>query len=89
MARELCTAAVPSLEDSQTTLVIASLTVILTFMFISVILRLVSRYLSVATFGPDDYLIVVAMNTQNVRGEFGPVLNMAALWLYFSQSIGD
>lgn len=51
MARELCTAAVPSLEDNQTTLVIASLTVIMTFMIISVILRLVSRYLSVAKFG--------------------------------------
>lgn len=61
MAKELCTSAVPSLKDNQTTLAVSSLAVIMTFMVLSVILRLVSRYLSSARFGPDDYCIVAAM----------------------------
>ena len=61
MAKDLCISAVPSLKDDQTALVISSLTVIMTFMVLSVVLRLVSRHLSAARFGPDDYMIVAAM----------------------------
>ena len=60
MAKELCTSALPSLTDNQTTLFVSSLTIIMTFMVISVILRLVSRHLSAARFGADDYTIIGA-----------------------------
>ena len=60
MAKELCVSAVPSLNDNQDSLAITSLVVIVTFMVMSVVLRLVSRYLSSARFGPDDYTIIAA-----------------------------
>ena len=60
MAKELCISAVPSLADNQTALFVSSLSVIMAFMVISVILRLISRYLSAARFGADDYSIIGA-----------------------------
>ncbi|CAF9909072.1 MAG: hypothetical protein HETSPECPRED_008817, partial [Heterodermia speciosa] len=60
MAKELCISAVPSLADNQTTLFISSLTIVMTFMVISLILRLISRHLSAARFGADDYTIIGA-----------------------------
>ena len=60
MAKELCISAVPSLTDNQTTLFVSSLSIIMTFMVISVILRLIARHLSAARFGADDYTIIGA-----------------------------
>ena len=68
MAKELCTSAVPSLNDNQYGLAITSLTIIVILMVISVALRLVSRHLSAARFGPDDYAII----GRSLRNSFYP-----------------
>lgn len=60
-AATLCTAAVPSLNDSRQAETIASLVVMMVLSGLAVILRLVSRKISAAKFGIDDALIVVAL----------------------------
>ena len=60
-ARELCTAAVPRLNDSRQPEAVGSIIVMLVLATLAVVLRLLSRKISAARFGIDDYLIVLAL----------------------------
>ena len=59
-ARGICGAAVPSLQDSRTPLITGVIILLLVLMTTTVSLRFVSRYLSPAKYGPDDWMILVA-----------------------------
>ena len=61
IARELCTAAIPSLKDSRQPEIIATFVIIMGLALLSVLLRLISRKISITKFGWDDYLIVFAL----------------------------
>ena len=60
-AGELCTAAVPSLNDSRQPEILAAVIVMMALSTIAVVLRLVSRRISAARFGIDDGLMVLAL----------------------------
>ena len=65
LSKQLCTAAVPSLKDNHDPLVIASVSVLLGFMIVSVVLRLSSRRLSAAKIGFDDYFMFAGTVSDN------------------------
>ncbi len=60
-AGKLCTAAVPSLNDSRQPEILAAVIVMMALSTIAVVLRLISRKISAARFGIDDGLIVLAL----------------------------
>ena len=60
-AGKLCTAAVPSLNDSQQPEILAAVIVMMALSTIAVVLRLISRKISAARFGIDDGLMVLAL----------------------------
>ncbi|KAL8751681.1 MAG: hypothetical protein Q9184_005993 [Pyrenodesmia sp. 2 TL-2023] len=61
MARKLCVAALPSLLESRSKELVATVTVMLIIATIAVILRLYARRISRSMLGVDDYLIIVAL----------------------------
>ena len=60
-AGELCTAAVPSLNDSRQAEILAAVIVMMALSTIAVVLRLISRKISAARIGIDDGLMVLAL----------------------------
>ena len=60
-AEQVCTSAIPSLNDSRQPEVVAAIVVMMVLAVTSVVLRLISRMLSAARFGADDALILVAL----------------------------
>ena len=60
-AREVCTSAVPALNDSRAPQVIAVFVIITLLSITSVFLRLISRKISNIKYGWDDYLIIIAL----------------------------
>ena len=57
----LCTAAVPSLNDSRQAEILAAVIVMMALSTIAVVLRLISRKISAARIGIDDGLMVLAL----------------------------
>ena len=60
-AGKLCTAAVPSLNNSRQTEILAAVIVMMALSTTAVVLRLISRKISAARFGIDDGLMVLAL----------------------------
>lgn len=60
-ARQLCTAAVPSLKDSRAPTVLAILSTLTVLSIVAVSARLVARRLSKVALWWDDYTIIVAL----------------------------
>ena len=61
LAKDLCVAAIPSLNDSRQNFIWAIESIFMTLALLSVALRLVARRLSNAKFGWDDALILVSL----------------------------
>lgn len=59
-AGQLCSAAIPDLRASKVPAIVAILIVLMAIMTIATSLRLISRWLSAAKYGMDDFLIVLA-----------------------------
>ena len=67
-AGKLCTAAVPSLNDSRQPEILAAMIVMMALSTIAVVLRLISRKISTARYGVDDGLIVLALVSISNQG---------------------
>lgn len=61
VSQQLCQSAVPSLNDSRQTEIVAIVAVMTVVSTVAVILRLLGRRVSAAEYGVDDFLIVVAL----------------------------
>jgi hypothetical protein len=61
IAQGLCSVALPSLNDSQQSRIIAIVVVMMFASTLAVVLRLIARYLSSAKYGYDDLFIIIAL----------------------------
>lgn len=61
VAQQVCVSVIPSLNDSRQTQIVAVVAVMTVVSTIAVILRLISRKISAAPYGADDFLIIVAL----------------------------
>ena len=61
VSQQLCQSVIPSLNDSRQTEIVAIVAVMTVVSTVAVILRLLGRRVSVAEYGIDDFLIVVAL----------------------------
>ena len=61
LAKQLCTSAIPSLNDSKSPIIIGVLVTLIVLSITSVILRVVARKISKINLWWDDYLIIMAL----------------------------
>jgi hypothetical protein len=67
IAQGLCRVAVPSLDDSQQTKIIAVVVVMTIASTLAMVLRFIARYISAAKYGYDDLFIIIALVSHGAR----------------------